>query len=120
MARFFNPRQRAVKAGYEGDLIGKRSFMRGYQDGYESASSPPFPPRPVAYGKGYAAGKADAEAFLAAARQLEKPARHATNAREGVASFKAALKNVNRTTTRRLDEANMPRDMQGNDGKDWG
>lgn len=112
MARFFNPRQRAVEAGYEGDLIGKRSFMRGYQDGYDSASSPPFPPRPVAYGKGYAAGKADAEAFLKAGEQ--KPA-----APTGTAALRAGLKNATRTTTRRLDEANMPRDMQGNDGREW-
>lgn len=116
MARFFNPRQRAVEAGYEGDLIGKRSFMRGYQDGYGDESSPPFPPRPVAYGKGYAAGKADAETFRQAG---EKPARHAANAKTGTAALRAGLKNAQRTTTRRLDEANMPRDMQGNDGREW-
>ena len=78
-----------------------------------SASSPPVPPRPVAYGKGYAAGKADAEAFLKAGER--KPA-----APTGTAALRAGLKNATRTTTRRLDEANMPRDMQGIDGKDWG
>lgn len=113
MARFFNPRQRANEAGYEADPIGKRSFTRGYGDGYEGKAAQPLPMRPSAYGKGYAAGKADAEAFLAAGKV-------ASEARADIASFRKSLKNINRTTTRRLDEANMPRDMQGNNGKDWG
>lgn len=54
-----------------------------------------------------------------AKRQRAKPARHAANVKEGAASFADALKNVRRTATRRLDEAGVPDDKQGNTEGDW-
>lgn len=52
-------------------------------------------------------------------RQLDKKERHAAMYGQGVEALRAGLKNVRRTTTRRLDDAGMPEDMQGNDGRDW-
>ncbi len=46
-------------------------------------------------------------------RQLAKQARNVENAKQDAGGLLAGLKNINRTATRRLDEAGVPDRLQG-------
>lgn len=114
MDKLFRPRMSADEAGYDraADPFNRRAFIAGYRDGYAGTDARPFPSRAAAYRKGHKAGKADAEREKLGGLKPSNPM--------AAASLRQALKNVRRTTTRRLDDAGMPEDMQGNDGKEWG
>ena len=109
---FYRRRERATEAGYDIDKRGRKSFHLGYDDGYGLRPREQLVARPVAYKQGYAQGIDDrAEVRMAEASRIKG----------GFAARALAdgLKNARRTATRRLDEAGVPDDKQGNTEGEW-
>lgn len=98
-------RRRERTEAYGGLRQDRRAYALGYYDGFMQQPRVPLPLREEHYEAGYRQGEADAE----------EEREHVATAGHSIFAFKNGLKNVRRTATRRLDDAGMPTERQGED-----